>query len=308
MREKFKDLKFLTKTLGIIDLCNAIVSDLASQGYSLTLRQLYYALVSRDVIPNNILEYNRLGSILNDARLAGLMDWNAIEDRTRNLRGVPHWNKPSEVIQSAADSFRINKWERQDVRVEVWVEKDALVQVLEKACRPLDVDYFSCRGYTSQSEVYGASKRLLGYINAGQQPVIIHLGDHDPSGIDMTRDIIDRIEMFLAPYEVNIEVERIALNMPQIRQYNPPPNPAKATDSRFKDYRRKHGDDCWELDALEPRVIDELITKKIKSYRDDDIWDEDVAKEEEHRKMLRDCAGRWDSVVKFLDKPQKPKK
>ena len=179
MREGFIPFNPHPKTMGLIHLANEIIDQLATMGYSLTLRQLYYQLVARDVIRNKQTEYKRLGKIINEARLAGLVDWDAIEDRTRNLRGVTHYVDPTDVLGFAAGSFRLDKWANQEKRVEVWVEKHALVQVLEKACTPLDVDYFSCRGYTSQSEVYGASKRLLRYIEAGQTPVIIHLGDHD---------------------------------------------------------------------------------------------------------------------------------
>lgn len=146
------------KTMELIHLINEVIEALAAMGYKLTLRQLFYQLVSRDVIANKQTEYKRLGEIVNKARLAGLIDWDAIEDRTRHIRGVNHYRNPADVVRVAANSFRLNKWEDQPCRIEVWVEKDALVQVLEKACTPLDVDYFSCRGYTSQSEVYGASK------------------------------------------------------------------------------------------------------------------------------------------------------
>lgn len=302
MREGFIPFNPHPKTMGLIHLANEIIDQLATMGYSLTLRQLYYQLVARDVIRNKQTEYKRLGKIINEARLAGLVDWDAIEDRTRNLRGVTHYVDPTDVLGFAAGSFRLDKWANQEKRVEVWVEKDALVQVLEKACTPLDVDYFSCRGYTSQSEVYGASKRLLRYIEAGQTPVIIHLGDHDPSGIDMTRDIIDRVNMFLAPYwGEEITVERIALNMNQVRQYNPPPNPAKQTDSRYKQYKAKHGVHCWELDALNPQVIDELITKRVLAHRDDDKWAEMEKEEEAHREKLRACTDRWDEVKAVLN-------
>lgn len=302
--EQFSTRRFHPKTIGLIHLANEIIERLASQGYSLTLRQLFYQLVSKDVILNKQSEYKRLGEILNDARYAGLVDWDAIEDRTRNIRGVNHYSEPNSVLYAASSSFRLDKWADQPHRLEVWVEKDALVQVLEKACTPLDVDFFSCRGYTSSSEVYGASKRLLSYLDAGQTPIIIHLGDHDPSGCDMTMDIAKRINVFLEPYGYNeIEVERIALNMSQIRKYNPPPNTAKQTDSRYKTYARKHGPSCWELDALQPPVIDKLITDKIISYRDEALWEAMVEKEETHRDSIRACAQRWDEVDHFLQVP-----
>ncbi len=299
MKERVRDFNFKPDTLAMIIKANAIIKELRDAGYTLTLRQLYYQLVSRDIIPNKQSAYKQLGSILNDARLAGMTDWSAIEDRTRNLEHVSHWDSPSDIIESAASSFRIDKWATQENRVEVWVEKDALVGVLEKACRELDVAWFSCRGYTSQSELYVAGKRLAGYAKSGQRPVVIHLGDHDPSGIDMTRDITDRVSML---GRTDIEVRRIALNMDQVEQYEPPPNPAKITDSRFEGYQRIHGDESWELDALTPQVIDELITNEVASLRDADAWDAEVDKEDQFRADLTLATENWEDVSAYIRK------
>jgi hypothetical protein len=304
MKERFKNIKLGTMRMAMVRQANAIIDELRAMGYTLTLRQLYYQLVARDIIPNRQTEYKRLGDILNDARLGGYVDWDAIEDRTRNLQGVNHWKDPSEIMGSAAQSFRIDKWADQDYHVEVWVEKDALVGVLEKACRPLDVNWFSCRGYTSQSELYGAGKRLQYYARKGQTPVIIHLGDHDPSGKDMTRDIEERLMMFAERY---VKVERIALNMDQIDEYSPPPNPAKVTDSRFEKYAEEFGEESWELDALNPRILDDLITRTVVQYLDQDRWDAAVTHEREQRALLRKAEAHWNRVAKVLHKRDDPK-
>lgn len=297
MKEQFKDFRFSASTKELIEHAVTIINELQEQGYTLTLRQLYYQCVARDIIPNKQTEYKRLGSILNDARLAGLIDWDAIEDRTRNLESVGHWTNPADIIQSAAHSFRIDKWADQPNRVEVWVEKDALVGVLEKACRPLDVAWFSCRGYTSQSELYSAGKRLAQYARSGQRPIVIHLGDHDPSGIDMTRDITDRLSLFARRA---VRVERIALNMAQIEEFNPPPNPAKITDSRFSGYESLYGSESWELDALNPSYIDQIIMETVEKYRDADLWDEACELEEKHRDNLQLTSDKWPKVEQFL--------
>jgi hypothetical protein len=281
-----------------IQRANEIAATYAQQGFDLTLRQLYYQFVSRGWLANKDTEYKRLGSIINDARLAGRMDWNHITDRTRNLRGVTHWNSPADIIRGAMYSYHTDKWADQPRRVEVWIEKDALVGVLEVACRPEDVDYFSCRGYTSQSEVWGAAQRLLRYRDAGQEPVIIHLGDHDPSGIDMTRDITDRLDLFCGR---PVEVHRIALNYDQVQAYNPPPNPAKLTDSRAEGYIRRFGDESWELDALEPNVLVTLIRETVASYRDEGKWAASSANEAKERKILETTVDRWLDVVSYLE-------
>lgn len=300
-REKFQDFRFRADTLAIIDRAQTIIATYEAQGYRLTLRQLYYQFIARDAFRNTEANYKRLGSIINDARLAGLIDWSAIEDRTRNLRGVGHWEDPSEIIDAVAAQFRIDKWSNQHNRVEVWVEKDALVGVIERVCTQYDVNYFACRGYVSQSEMYDASKRIASYLDANQEVTIIHLGDHDPSGIDMTRDIRERLEMFLRDDAWLLNVNRIALNYPQIEQYNPPPNPAKTTDSRFEKYLDEYGDESWELDALEPSVISRLIESEVLALRDEALWAEKVEEENEHRRLLGETSERWNEVVEMLE-------
>lgn len=287
MKIKYINKRFNASSLKVIENANTIIEEYTAQGYELTLRQLYYQFVSRDLIPNSQKEYKKLGAIINDARLAGEISWQAIVDRTRNLEGNSHFDSPSDIIERCADWYQRDKWANQENRVEVWIEKDALVGIAERICRQLDVSYFSCRGYTSQSEMWAAAMRLKRFATRHDQtPVIIHLGDHDPSGIDMSRDIADRLELFMGGMEVN----RIALNMNQVRKYNPPPNPAKITDSRAVGYIKLHGHESWELDALDPKVLSALIEKTVLSYRDDEKWDEATELENEHKERLREIA------------------
>lgn len=235
---QYKEIKFQQKSLDLIELVNQVVEEYQAQGYELTLRQAYYQLVARGYIPNNERSYKNIGSLINDGRLAGLIDWHSITDRTRNLRSNGHWDNPADVIASARYSYLLDKWEGQPNYVEVWVEKDALVDIVGQACRPLDTPYFSCRGYTSQSEMWSAAQRFI-YQRDRENRIIIHLGDHDPSGIDMTRDIQERLWLFGA----DVEVKRVALTMNQIDTYNPPPNPAKLSDSRCGKYIEQYGDE-----------------------------------------------------------------
>ena len=193
MKQKFVEINFREDTLAVLRQANTIINLYESQGYQLTLRQLYYQFVARDLIPNTERSYKKLGNIISDGRLAGFIDWDTIEDRTRNLRKLSHWDDPAEIIKSAYMSFAIDKWDRQPNRVEVWVEKEALAGVVQRVCERHDVPFFSCRGYVSQSEMYSAANRLAHYMDMGQDVTIIHLGDHDPSGIDMTRDIKGRL-------------------------------------------------------------------------------------------------------------------
>jgi hypothetical protein len=80
---KYKDFNFRSASLSVIELANSIIAEYQAQGYDLTLRQLYYQFVARGIIPNSDAEYKKLGSVINDGRLAGLIDWDSITDRTR---------------------------------------------------------------------------------------------------------------------------------------------------------------------------------------------------------------------------------
>lgn len=286
--------KFRQDSLGLIDRINKVIKDYKVQGYSLTLRQVYYQLVARAIIENNERSYKNLGNLINDGRLAGLIDWDAIEDRTRNLRSNSHWSNPGSIINSAAYSYHLDYWENQDNYVEVWVEKDALVGIVERICSQLDVSFFSCRGYVSQSEMWSASQRLYYKNQQHEKIVLLHLGDHDPSGKDMSRDIVDRLRVFGVH---NIEFKRLALNMNQIEQYNPPPNPTKLTDSRATAYIEKYGYECWELDALEPNVITNLIKDNVLIYRNEKLYNEVKQKEDAEKDLLNDLAENWDKVA-----------
>jgi hypothetical protein len=292
-------------SLAVIDKANEIIEEYRAQGFDLTLRQLYYQFVARDIIPNKQNEYKRLGDIINNGRLAGLIDWAAITDRTRHLRKHSFWTNPQGVIDSAAYSYRLDKWAKQDYRVEAWIEKDALVGVISGVCDELEVPYFSCRGYVSQSEMWAAAQRIRrAYLNQGQETIVLHLGDHDPSGIDMTRDITDRIQMFLGAEDMGhiFEIKRLALNMVQVEEFNPPPNPAKTTDSRYASYIEKYGYESWELDALEPRTLAALIQDNVFEYRDLEKWEEIATQEEETKNLIRDIGKRFNDVCTFLKK------
>ena len=283
--------RFGAASKALIDKANTIIAEYQAQGFEMTLRQLYYQLVSRDLLPNKQKEYKRLGSIINDARLAGLVDWSAIVDRTRHVRQNSHWSGPGEIVAACAKQFQIDKWADQDDYVEVFIEKDALLGVIEPSCRSLDVAYFSCRGYTSQTEAWAAAQRYAAMLRDGRNVTVLHLSDHDPSGIDMTADLQNRMDIFCQGDDNGrVEVKRIALTMDQVDKYKPPPNPAKETDSRFESYREKFGDESWELDALEPQVLAQLIADHVHELRDENKWDAQLEREEAMKATLEKAA------------------
>ena len=298
MKETFIQKNFRPQSLATIAQANEIIADYQAQGFTLTLRQLYYQFVSKDLIPNSDREYKKLGNVITDARLAGLVDWNSIEDRGRGKKGWLVEEDIDQILYELPHAYAADFWADQDRYIEVWVEKDALSSVVEKAARPYRVGYMACKGYLSASEAYSAGKRMERARLEGKEPLVIHLGDHDPSGLDMTRDNGDRLR--LLSYG-SVEVQRIALNRDQIDQYDPPPNPTKFTDSRAADYAAEHGNTSWELDALEPSVIVQLIKDTIKPHIDEDKWDEARERERLNQQRLRGLRERWDDIVDLLE-------
>lgn len=304
MKICYQEKTFRATTRAMIDGANKIISEYLAAGFKLTLRQLYYQFVSRDLLENTVKSYKNLGSVVNDGRLAGLIDWDSIEDRTRHLSALSTWENPQSIIDACASQYRVDMWEAQPYYVEVWIEKEALAGVFERVCNEMRVPFFCARGYNSQSEQWAAGRRLRKImegkgVHRGRKALILHFGDHDPSGLDMTRDNRDRLEMFTAPHVA--ELKRIALNMNQVEQYSPPPNPAKATDARFEGYQREFGDESWELDALDPTVLADLVRAELKEIIDEEAWGICKDQEDEQKEQLEKVSSQWDSIVDGLE-------
>jgi hypothetical protein len=266
----YEDKKFKPSTLELIEVINEIVDEYQSEGYVLTTRQLYYQLVARDIIPNTLQDYKRAAGIINDGKMAGLIDWDMLEDRTRSFIRRARWSTPTSIIDACAEQYHQDMWVGQSRRVFVIVEKEALVGVLDRVCHRYDTPLLAARGYPSSTVLREfAISDVIPAMREGQQGLILHLGDHDPSGIDMTRDLVDRLRMFAGH---SFELKRIALNMQQVEELNPPENPAKSTDARFASYLREFGESSWELDALPPQYLDRLLSSNIERVIDKGIW------------------------------------
>lgn len=297
--------KFRADSAAIIKQADDIMREYAGKGFSLTLRQLYYQFVARGLMENLQKNYARLGGIVSDARMAGLLDWSAIEDRTRGIESLSKWSNPGDIMQAVAQQYRIDLWAGQLQRPEVWIEKEALVGVVEPVCNQHRVDYLACRGYLSASECWRAGQRIIHrWRQTGQETLILHFGDHDPSGIDMTRDNRQRLEVFCMHHlgRTPFEFKRIALNMDQVLEHNPPPNPAKMEDSRFGDYLANYGEESWELDALDPETITALIEDEIGLIVDTEIWEQEETREEAEKANLALVSANFDAAVEALKK------
>lgn len=277
------------QALSLIENANRIIEDYAAQDYKLTLRQLYYQFVQENLFANNQENYNKLGNTISRGRIAGMVSWDAIEDKHRSTSFSP---ATMDDVQGAIDRaqyfIEVSHWDNQESYVEVWVEKDALGNVIDRACEKYDITHMACKGYLSTSAAWEAGQRLERKIEEGKRCIVIHLGDHDASGIDMSRDNQDRLNLFSR--SMDVELRRIALNMNQVKKYNPPPNPAKQKDPRAKSYIEKFGNISWELDALRPQVIVDMIHAEAERYIDPDIWQAAEERREELREKVRKVA------------------
>lgn len=301
MKECFIPRRFEAEAAAAIDQMNTIIDEYQAQGFSLTLRQLFYQFVARGLMPNTVKTYTYLGYVLRNARLAGLIDWAAIEDRTRETQRWSTWADPSELVRTAASGYAEDLSDGQTVRTFVWIEKAALVNLVEAACRDFQVPYFAVRGYNSSSEMYAAGKEFGRLISErGIAPIVLYLGDHDPSGIDMPR-VADRdLKMFAGFPDVPFNiVRRIALNLDQVRQLDLPPNPAKETDQRFNAYVAEFGTEkSWELDALDPTFVDRLLRQHIAGLIDQRKRKLAVAQQKKNAAVLNKVATNWGTIAR----------
>ena len=256
----------------------------------MTLRQVYYRLVAKLIIPNTINEYKALSRLLVKARENEDVDYRKIEDRARTTIGYDDGSEsPKEYLDSWEKAFRrcwqsftMQMWKTQPQFVEVWIEKDALSRVVSEEAMKFKVKTCPSKGYSSFTYIADAVNRL-GW-HKDQKCVILYAGDYDPSGMDITRDLQDR----LTRYGADVTVKRIALSLEQIKEYNLPPMPAKTTDARYAKFvADTGGSDAVELDALEPPVLQQVVRDAVKEEIDSEAWNARVKEINENKDKMR---------------------
>jgi hypothetical protein len=278
----------------VVKQIKQIVDSYQAQDYTLTLRQLHYQFVSRNWIVNHETAYKKLGKILDDCRYAGVIDWDAIEDRGRKPYLPYSANTAVKAVQDLAGYYRVNRQLDQTNHVEVWTEKDALSGIMARSTSKYHIRLVVNKGYTSSSAIYDAYHRFVPILANGNKVTILYFGDHDPSGLDMIRDINERLWLMIenGHYKTNLlgcdfEVIPIGLTMKQIKKYKCPPNPAKMTDTRAEKYIAKFGKSSWEVDALNPETLTEIVETNIKNQIDMSQFETMLIKEGSELKKLK---------------------
>jgi len=302
MKEKYRDKKFYKKTKIVLDKILKVVNEYEEQKIVLTLRQLYYQLVGRGFIPNTDKSYTKTARILKDARYTGLVDWDSIEDRARVTTYPSEWENIEDILETTKTSYRLPRWEGQEFYMELITEKDALSSVFSGISHDYHIQFSVNRGYDSTSAVYLLSKRILRHKD--QKTIILYVGDHDPSGVDMSHDIETRLKEFTNDV-VCFDMIPVALTMEQVREYSLPPNPAKETDSRAAKYIEEFGRESWEVDALRPEVLISLVEKAILEYLDVDMMNAIITKENREREKLGYVAKNFDALTEDYEEEKR---
>jgi hypothetical protein len=269
---------------------NEILASL--RGYwPLTLRQVYYQLVAAGDIPNKIAQYSKLSRLLTKARLDGLVKWEAIEDRARATLSSYRWDDRETFIEAAAEqfltSYRRDLLQDQAHALEIWVEKDALSRVCERAADPFGVPVIVARGFSSISYIHEGRLRIQAHAREGKGTIILYFGDLDPSGWEMLPAMMETLQREMSLGDL-VEGVRCALNLEQVSEYALPRNPdaLKPSDPRAKKYMRLFGDLAVELDALPPATLEALVRRSIEAHIDRALLRKQQSIEAEDRKRL----------------------
>ncbi len=244
------------KTLAMLEEARAILAE----NHPMTVRQVYYQLVSRHVIENNRGQYQAVSTLLVDGRKDGAIPWEWVEDRLRRPRTVAMWDDLSDFAETARRSYRRDTWATQPAYLEVWLEKDALSGIFEDVLDGYGVTLNVGRGYDGWDSIHNAAERF----GDGAGMTILYFGDFDPSGEDMVRSLRDRLGFF----DCNPEVVKCALTLADVTRYNLPPDFTKATDTRRAAFVAKWGDVSVELDALPIDVLRGRLVGEVEARLD----------------------------------------
>jgi len=255
----------------------------------LTLRQIYYQLVSAGIIENNKSSYGGLSRMLKTARLNGEVGWEWMEDRTRYKHELYSDRDANEYVEwqkeAFLDNYRRDLSQSQPNYIEIWVEKDALSGLFKPVCDTYHVPLVVCKGYLSVSFQHLYILRVEAARRNEQQPVVLYFGDFDPSGVDM----FDNYQKcFPENFGVNdIRFYRGALNLEDIELYGLPndPDAIKTSDTRTKEFTKRFGRYAVELDALPPDELVERIKETLFNHFDVELFEEQ--KEIYHEELVR---------------------
>jgi hypothetical protein len=269
----------------------------------LTLRQIFYQLVSKQIIENTTSEYTMLSNLLKWARIEGYITWKAIEDRVRVFHDLTGWPDSESFIRASLKYFLTgytrDLMQSQEKRIEIWIEKDALSGIFKRVASQYTVPVVVCRGFSSVSFLHDFAERVE---ESERKTVMLYFGDFDPSGVEMFDSMkITLLDEFMI-LEDSVEFKRVALTKEDVFKYQLPhnPNALKKSDTRANKHVKNYGELAVELDALRPDILEAKIRDGIGNELDIDLFNNEIQKHLEEinklnkfKKKTEDFAKRW---------------
>ena len=258
------------KSLKLLEQVQEIIE---SYDFALTLRQIYYQLVARQIIPNQQKYYMKLSRLCVIGRDEGILPEDAFADRLRQVDKPNSWLDLADFIATVRQAYKKDKWAEQDVYLEIWTEKDALRGVITPVTYAYDVALLIVRGQVSRTAIYESYERFAEKIEEDKDCYLYYFGDFDPSGLSIYHSLQERITSHGEDGQY-INFERVALVPGQIEKYNLPSDPAKQADPNYKRFVSEYGDNVVELDSLPPDVLRELVEYCITTRLDYEVLEQ----------------------------------
>jgi hypothetical protein len=273
------------KTTDLIDAATRVLKE----QHPMTIRQLFYQLVSRGTLPNNIKSYQLVSRIMTKAREDGRIDFDYIVDRSRPAYSPNVWADAGGYAEAVKRGYRKDYWSMQPNHVEILVEKDAIIGSIEPVTDELGVTIRVGRGFQSTTRIH----EIADHLKRIEKPItIFYLGDHDPSGVAIENDLESR----LREYGATFRIRRLAIFKKDINAFKLPPLRIKDTDSRATSFRSEYGTDCVELDALPPEELRRRLRQAIDNLIDHNLWDRAIAVEKVELASIRTATKMWSGV------------
>ncbi len=271
-----------TATTELVERAERILS--AEQ--PMTIRQLFYRLVSVQALENSVPEYKKLSRVMTDARESGQVPFEWIVDRSRPTYAPTVFDNLKDGLMALRNCYRKDYWQDQPAHVEVWTEKDAIIGSIEPVTDELGVTVRVSRGFTSTTRVHEIASVFSGVF----KPIsVFYLGDHDPSGRAIELDLYERI----SSYGPDFQMERLAIREKDIDDFNLPPLRIKTSDTRAVAFRREFGNRCVELDALPPEELRSRVRQAIEKNIEEEAWGRALAIEKAEQESIASIVGRW---------------
>ena len=256
MKIKYVDKRFQQKSLERIEAVNSILTEYEAQGYQMTIRQLFYQMVSRKITPFDNREYDKLITLIANGRNSGYIDWGQIVDRSRDAYQVKMFDSVESALKQAAKKYYIDIWQGMPLKPVIWYEKAGLAQIIGRVAAKYNIEHMATRGENSLTWLHSVSQQSA--------IVILYLGDHDGHGVQISDGMQSKVKLYS---NGTVQFKRIAISLDQGEAINAPKIPLKDVKNLSFDYAQRFG--CkygYEIDAFSPVQLSQLIEDEVEKF------------------------------------------